>query len=123
MAVETPPRTKFMPPQLRDDIISRERLLQRLHTAVHSHPLTLVAAPAGYGKTTLLSVMAAASANDAPIAWLTLDDEDDSPSQLLAALIGAIQRVSPDCGQGAHSCSVERDIALLRSAQNSRRET
>ncbi len=103
MAVETSARTKFMPPQLREDIISRERLLRRLRNVVSSHPLTLVAAPAGYGKTTLLSTMAASNAADAPIAWLTLDDEDDSPSQLLAALIGAIQRVSPECGQGAHS--------------------
>lgn len=47
--------TKFHPPLLRADVIPRPRLLDALHDAVLSHPLTLVSAPAGYGKTTLLA--------------------------------------------------------------------
>ncbi|MCB9078016.1 MAG: hypothetical protein H6631_10525 [Anaerolineaceae bacterium] len=101
-------QTKLQPPRLRPDLIPRPRLRQTLIEAVRAHPLTLVSAPAGYGKTTLLAEGGLALANEpaafsaAPqkfqLAWLSLDAEDNDPIGFLSALIAALQRLNPMCG-------------------------
>lgn len=48
-------QTKFIPPRLREDHVPRQRLPDTLHEAAGTHPLTLISAPRGYGKTTLLA--------------------------------------------------------------------
>jgi LuxR family maltose regulon positive regulatory protein len=60
--------------------------------------LTLLSAPAGFGKTTLVSEWAAAS--DLPIAWLSLDDADGDPRRFLVYLVSALQTVEPNLGEG-----------------------
>jgi LuxR family transcriptional regulator, maltose regulon positive regulatory protein len=103
-------QTKLRPPLARADTISRARLLSRLQGAVAAHPLTLISAPAGAGKTTLLTSWLAALAEPtaagarfdlapASVAWLSLDAQDDDPALFLAALIAALRRIAPSCGE------------------------
>ena len=78
-------QTKFMSPRLRDDIVPRRRLLDALYTAIRHHALMLVSAPAGYGKTTLPTSLAATSP-DLSVAWIFLDEDDNDPIRFLSAL-------------------------------------
>lgn len=94
--------TKFHPPLLREDIISRKHLIDDLCRKIFSYPLTLLSAPAGYGKTTLLASLCAAFP-DLPVTWLALDQEDNDPARFLNALITALQRLDPTCGTTALS--------------------
>jgi LuxR family maltose regulon positive regulatory protein len=106
-------QTKLHPPLLREDVIPRPRLLAALRQALTSHPLTLLSAPAGYGKTTLLAdfgfrisdfgIHNLQSAIRNRLAWLTLDEEDNDPARFLAYLIAALQRLNPACGTTAQT--------------------
>src|SRR5207237_8564530 len=69
-------RTQLRVPPLPPHAISRPHLLQILQQAA-SRTLTVLTAPAGYGKTTLLSQWAATSAT--PVAWLSLHEEENDP--------------------------------------------
>jgi len=93
--------TKFQIPPLRAALISRPRLLALLDEAlpqdgVWRRKLTLVSAPAGYGKTTLLSAWCAWLPH--PVAWLTLDRDDNDPIRFLAYLVAALQTIVPHLG-------------------------
>jgi len=90
-------QTKFIPPQLRDDFIPRGRLLDALRAAITSHALTLISAPAGYGKATLLASLPAAFP-DKTIAWISLDEEDHDPVRFVSVLVAALKRLSADFG-------------------------
>jgi LuxR family maltose regulon positive regulatory protein len=83
-------------PPVRDAVVPRMRLESRLDDAAK---LAVVAAPAGWGKTSLLSRWAAGAARDAPVAWVSLDEGDDEPvrfwSYVLAALRRASDQISP----------------------------
>ncbi len=84
--------TKFFVPPVRSTLISRPRLLERLARGLDG-PLTLISAPAGYGKTTLFSEWRAELGASTPLAWLSLDVEDNDPPrfyQYLVACLGAI---------------------------------
>ncbi|MEW6033466.1 MAG: LuxR C-terminal-related transcriptional regulator [Chloroflexota bacterium] len=89
--------TKLRPPRLRKDVIQRTQLLAALQDAIISHPLTLVSAPAGYGKTTLLTALLDIYP-ELLAAWLWLDQDDNDPAQFLGAVVAAIQRAVPACG-------------------------
>ncbi len=91
-------QTKLQRPRLREDIVPRQRLLDRLHEAVTSHRLTLISAPAGYGKTTLATSLAH-TASDLTFTWLALDEEDNNPTIFFVALIAALQQLNPVCGR------------------------
>jgi LuxR family transcriptional regulator, maltose regulon positive regulatory protein len=89
--------------------VSRPRLIARLDRGAEGK-LTLVSAPAGFGKTTLLAEwLAAAPAGPRPAAWVSLDQGDNDPATFLAYVSTAMQRVRP--GIGAHA------LALLQSPQ------
>lgn len=83
------PETKLSPPLIREDVIPRQHLVSALYDALTTHPLTLVSAPAGYGKTTLLAMVSRAFP-DLPLAWLSLDEEDNDPVRFLVALIATL---------------------------------
>ncbi len=94
--------TKFHPPLLRDDVISRQHLIDDLRSKMLSYPLTLLSAPAGYGKTTLLASLYSIYP-ELSVAWLALDKEDNDPTRFLNALIIALQQLNPACGAMAQS--------------------
>ncbi|MGD2165656.1 MAG: hypothetical protein PVH50_09005, partial [Anaerolineae bacterium] len=94
--------TKFSPPLLREDVIRRRRLLENVRNSLDSYPLTLLSAPAGYGKTTLLAALPATYPG-LSAAWLSLDEADNDPVRFLTALIGSLQRLDRDCGATAKS--------------------
>jgi LuxR family maltose regulon positive regulatory protein len=93
--------TKYHPPILREDIIPRQHLLNDLRSLLSSHPLTLLSAPAGYGKTTLLATLY--SIPDLTLGWLSLDEEDNDPARFLTAFIATLQRLDPTYGVTAQS--------------------
>ncbi|MDQ3603006.1 MAG: LuxR family transcriptional regulator, partial [Actinomycetota bacterium] len=64
---------------------------------MHSR-LTLVSAPAGFGKSTLISEWVAG--DERPAAWLSLDEGDNDPTRFLAYLLAALQTVEADIGEG-----------------------
>jgi LuxR family maltose regulon positive regulatory protein len=90
--------TKLHIPRPRPLRVERAALLTRLNGAF-AHTLTLLSAPAGYGKTTLLSDWAARRAEQ--VAWLSLDPSDGDLSRFLVYLVAALQTVDPDLGQAA----------------------
>ncbi len=89
-------RTKLDIPPARGPLVARPRLLARLNDRLE-RKLTLVSAPAGFGKTTLLSAWARELEH--PVAWLSLDAGDNDPARFLAYLIAALQQVGPAIGR------------------------
>ncbi len=86
--------TKLYIPPPRSDLVSRPRLIERLNAGLH-RKLTLVSAPAGFGKTTLLSEWASQqvseSARGRQVAWLSLDEGDNDPARFMAYLAAALR--------------------------------
>ncbi|MBN2470417.1 MAG: LuxR family transcriptional regulator, partial [Anaerolineae bacterium] len=82
--------TKLYVPKPRSGVIPRAHLIERLNQGLGGK-LTLISAPAGFGKTTLVSEWAAAG--QLPIAWLSLDAEDGDLGLFLAYLVAALQTV------------------------------
>jgi LuxR family transcriptional regulator, maltose regulon positive regulatory protein len=89
-------RTKTTIPPIRPRPVRRARLLERLQEGMR-RALTLVIAPAGFGKTTL--VAAWASSAEIPVAWLSLQSADCAPQRFLTYLIQSLQSISPRLGQ------------------------
>jgi LuxR family maltose regulon positive regulatory protein len=105
--------TKLYVPPVRPELVSRPRLIERLNAGLlgrrdhFARKLTLVSAPAGFGKTTLVAEWL--SGVERPVAWLSLDEEDNDPVRFSAYLIAALQTVDPNVGQAAQ--------AMLQSSQ------
>ena len=97
--------TKLRPPPVREQSIPRERLKERLRSRSDCR-LTLVACPAGFGKTTLLSAWYEAEATRKIAAWLTLDEGDNDPVVLWSHAIGALGRANPDVAKSTSSQSL-----------------
>ena len=104
--------TKLRPPPVREQSIPRERLLERLRSG-SDRRLTLVACPAGFGKTTLLSAWYEAEAARGLVAWLTLDEGDNDPVVLWSHAIGALRRANPDIAKSASAHSVVAPVIDL----------
>ncbi len=88
--------TKLFIPPPRSGAVIRTRLLERLNEGLH-RKLTLVSAPAGFGKTTLVSEWIARS--NGQTAWLSLDEGDNDPARFLAYLIAALRTIAADIGE------------------------
>ncbi|AFH60721.1 LuxR C-terminal-related transcriptional regulator [Paenibacillus caseinilyticus] len=98
--------TKWFIPPPRPQRVLRSRLIARLNEGLH-RKLTLVAAPAGSGKTTLVSEWVSACGR--PAAWLSLDEGENDPARFLAYLTAAVQTVEAKLGEGV--------LQALRSPQ------
>ena len=108
-------RTKLYVPPARPGLLRRPRLLEHLDEGLRlGRKLTLLSAPPGFGKTTLLSFWIAdfGFSVDAPtivnrkskiqnrVAWISLDEGDNDPARFLSYLIAALQTLDPDIDQG-----------------------
>jgi ATP/maltotriose-dependent transcriptional regulator MalT len=92
--------TKLYIPPPRPNLISRSRLLERLNEGMY-RKLILIAAPAGFGKTTLVSEWV--EGIERPIAWLSLDEGENDPARFLAYLVAALQTIAANLGEGVLS--------------------
>lgn len=103
--------TKFFIPPVRRELVPRLRLTARLDAGLTTgHKLTLIAAPAGYGKTTLIAdwisrpsdskIPQSQIANRKPT-WLSLDENDNDPARFTAYFLAALQQIDPVIGQAA----------------------
>lgn len=88
-------QTKFYTPPLRTEFVPRLRLLEQLDA---EGKLTLISAPAGFGKTTMASCWLA-TRKGWRVAWVSLDENDNDPLRFLAYLITALHRTDPAIGQ------------------------
>jgi LuxR family maltose regulon positive regulatory protein len=89
--------TKLFVPRPRPNVVSRARLIERLNAGLDRN-LSLIAAPAGFGKTTLISDWVAGCGR--LTAWLSLDDGDNDPTRFLTYLVAALQTIAPTLGDG-----------------------
>ena len=101
--VATPPstliRTKVRLPRVHPDWIVRERLVQQLNQSL-DHPFIMLSAPAGFGKTTLLTQWLQTCT--LPVAWVALDERDNSFPTFVAYLVAALQHALPNvCSETA----------------------
>lgn len=94
--------TKLRPPHLRAGLIPRQRLVERLRDG-RERRLTLVCAPAGYGKTTLLAQWQAEDEARTPFVWLSLDRADADPVRLWSHVVRGLQGVHPGAGTSSTS--------------------
>ena len=105
--------TKLFVPARRPQLVARARLTEQLDSAFDSDQrLTLISAPAGFGKTTLVSDWIDRTTRRRPdtrVAWLSLDDGDNDPNRFLTHLVAALQRFDEDLGADA--------LTLLDAAQ------
>jgi LuxR family transcriptional regulator, maltose regulon positive regulatory protein len=91
---------KFATPLLHSGMVSRERLSRRLDEN-GPQKLSVVVAPAGWGKTTLLAEWARRTRDRQPVAWLSLDESDDEPQRFWTYLVTALQTATPGLGDAA----------------------
>ena len=84
---------KIQHPVHRDGLIARARLVQALAATPDRVSLILLTAPAGYGKTTVLSQWAGEDSRE--FAWVTVDEADDDPVRLAGHVALALHRIRP----------------------------
>ena len=117
-------RTKFFIPPLRPNLVPRTRLIERLNQGLDlGHKLTLISAPAGFGKTILIAEWAAAltkawrteltnprsAVQNPQLCWLSLDEGDNDLTHFLVYLVTTLQTVEPGLG--------EKTLAMLQGPQ------
>ncbi len=108
-------QTKLHQPLIPRALIDRPRLSEQLNACI-DYPLTLICAPAGYGKTTLvcawlnrISAERSGEGSPLPSAWLSLDEEESDLSQFLRYFIAALRSIFP------HAC--EATLMLLQASR------
>jgi len=110
-------RTKLYIPPVRPELVSRPRLIERLNAGLH-RKLTLVSAPAGFGKTTLLSEWiygTSEATSPLPVAWLSLDEGDNDLVRFLMYLVAALQTVNSGIGKDMLSVLQSPQLPPLES--------
>ena len=96
VGVDVPIETKFHPPNQRPEWVDRPGLISAVaHTDAK---LVLLAAPPGFGKTTLVAQWRASAAESRPFAWVSLDRGDDDPGRLWWHVVCALERACPQIG-------------------------
>ncbi len=109
--------TKLSPPRIRSERVDRSRLFPLLDSG-RTRRLTLISAPAGFGKTTILIDWL--NCRGAPHAWLSIEEKDNNPARFLSAAAAACRTVNQEIGRQALSMlsspqppPVEKVIASL----------
>src|SRR5215210_4727387 len=100
--------TKLSVPSVRASLVPRLRLSERIEEGTE-RKLTLVSAPAGFGKTTLLSAWTSQMSSGRSVAWLSLDAADNDPARFWRYFVTAVDQLQPGSGETA--------LALLGSPQ------
>jgi LuxR family maltose regulon positive regulatory protein len=117
---ETLLRTKLTVPPLRPSLIPRAHLIKGLNQAPKlGNKLILISAPAGFGKTTLLSAWVQQSELRPHTAWLSLEEGENDLARFLAYLIAALQTIDSDVGKGlvaALQSSEAVDVEMILTA-------
>ncbi|MGB3702116.1 MAG: hypothetical protein WA997_12680 [Anaerolineales bacterium] len=111
--------TKLYIPSTRPDLVTRPRLIELLNEGLHCK-LTLISAPASFGKTTLVSEWvdnlrldtAKESQSINRIAWLSLDESDNDPARFLTYFIAAL-----NWGEGENATFGKGVVGMLQSPQ------
>lgn len=98
--------TKLYIPAPRSKVVLRPRLIEQLNEGLH-RKLTLISAPAGFGKTTLVSEWVAGCERSA--AWLSLDQGDNDPTRFLIYVVAALRTIEANFGKGV--------LGMLQSSQ------
>ncbi len=108
--METPLlQTKLYIPPIRPELVPRPRLIERLNEGLH-RKLSLISAPAGFGKTTLIaewgtriseSTIPQSAIRNPKLGWLSLDEGDNDPVRFLTYFIAALQTIEANIGKGA----------------------
>ena len=93
VVLDVPVETKLYAPGLRQEWVERAGLVRRLDN--NTAKLILVAAPAGFGKTTLVAQWRASTAESRPFAWVSLDRGDNDPDRLWWYIAHALRRACP----------------------------
>jgi len=117
--------TKLFIPPVRPERVPRPRLVKRLNEGLH-RKLTLISAPAGFGKTTLVSewvdILRSDDHKGSPIenrvGWLSLDEGDNDPARFLTYLVAALSRI-----EGIEASIGEGALSMLQSPQPPPTET
>ena len=102
-------------PPVRDNWVSRARLLDQLDLGT-KRPIALIAAPAGYGKTTLVAQWLARPRQRTLAAWVSLDAGDNDPGRLWTHVAAALERVG--CVVSADKVQVGADVMARRTARD-----
>lgn len=109
--------TKLHPPFVPAQVVTRERLFERLRGARGTR-LSLVACPAGFGKSTLLAAWREHELRERPVAWVSIDEGDNDAVVLWLHLVEALARVCPDLDGSGLAASVASaphlEVALPR---------
>jgi LuxR family maltose regulon positive regulatory protein len=109
--------TKLHVPPARSELVSRPRLLERLNAGLDRR-LTLISAPAGYGKTRLLSEWV--SDLEWPVAWLSVDRGDNDVARFLAYLVAALRSLDERNGGTGLPCNLHLVIATCADPPRTR---
>lgn len=114
--------TKLHMPPPRPNLVSRPRLLEKLNKGL-TRQLTLISAPAGFGKTTLLGEWRRTPpGSEWPLAWISLDEGDNDPARFWTYVIVALETLQPGIGENAlpllraghpHPSNIESILMLL----------
>jgi LuxR family transcriptional regulator, maltose regulon positive regulatory protein len=92
--------TKLFVPQPRPGLVPRRRLIESLQSALSS-PFTLISAPAGFGKTTLIAQWITANSSQIPVTWLQIDETDNDPVRFWDYFIASLKTLRPTTGESA----------------------
>jgi LuxR family maltose regulon positive regulatory protein len=108
--------TKLHHPQLKPNLVPRPHLINRLNEGLQqNHKMTLVAAPAGFGKTTLITEWLVDI--DQPFAWLCLDEGDNDPVRFLALVVAALQTVDQRLGVAVQGILQSRQMEMVPAGE------
>jgi len=113
--------TKLNIPVLRSDLVQRPRLFEMLDRSL-SRKLTLISAPAGFGKSTLISEWLKSRGRETQFAWVSLDSGDNDPTRFLSYLVAAIQTIDRKFGESVlvslHSPGAVKNEVILTALLN-----